>query len=228
MKKTLIMLSLSSLIPVSSAFAAKDTKCNEIDSCIKLVSKLTGKSYLYTDKVKGQVHMTDELELSRENADSFISKVLNLNGYTRIPLTEDDGYLVVNTRDIRYTPTPMVNATKDQAPELPDNFDYHQMVYEPKEADFIQLHEFTRSIRPFLSRYGRVIAPKSEGPLIVQDTAVNLKRIYRILIQYDRNLTKKEIERREKWSKRDYEIRKLEAKNCTSTKEVIKEYLDKK
>ena len=141
--------------------------------------------------------MTEEFTLNENNADSIMSKILNLNGYTRIPLTEDDGYMVVNARDIRYTPTPLINASKDEVPTLPDNFDYHQMMYQPKEADPIQMLEFTRSIRPFISRYGRVISPKTEGPMIVQDTAINLKRIHKILVQYDRKLSKEERKRRD-------------------------------
>jgi type II secretory pathway component GspD/PulD (secretin) len=224
----MLPLFLFTLLAFNTAYAAKGSSCNDIDSCIKIVSKLTGKSYVYTEKLKGSVSMTDEFTLNENNADSIMSKILNLNGYTRIPLTEDDGYMVVNARDIRYTPTPLIHSSKDGAPALPDNFDYHQMMYQPKEADPVQMLEFTRSIRPFLSRYGRVISPKTEGPMIIQDTAINLKRIHKILVQYDRKLSKEERKRREEWRKRDYEIKKLEAKNCASKKEVIKEYLNKK
>lgn len=228
MKKSLFLfiVTVATVGTFSSAQAAKKS-CKDLESCIRVAGNLTGKSYLYTMKLKGTVKMTNNFKLTKENADGFISKVLNLNGYTRIPMKEDDGFLVVSTRDIRYTPTPLVPASRDNGPDLPDNYDYFQMVYKPKEADTIQLHEFTRSIRPFLSRYGRIIAPKSEGPLIVQDTAANLKRIYKILVQYDRKLSKEEKERRENWRNRDYEIKKLEAKNCASKKEVIKEYVKK-
>lgn len=227
MIRTTLLLSFL-VFSAQTVSAAPKQVCQSLDSCIKVVGKLTDKSYLYTAKLKGKVSMTSGFKLTKENADSFLSKVLNLNGYTRIPLTESEGYLIVNARDIRYTPTPLISANKEAAPDLPDSYDYYQMVYTAKDADPVQLHEFTRSIRPFLSRYGRVIAPKSEGPLIIQDTAANLKRVYKILVQYDRKLSKDEREKREQWRNRDYEIKKLQAQNCASQKEVIKEYLKKK
>ena len=226
MKKSLLLslFTLSIFLTFSSAFAAK-APCKELESCVRIVGELTGKSYLYTMELKGKVKMAGNFKLTKGSADGFISRVLNLNGYTRIPTAKDDGYLIISARDVRYTPTTVISASKDVKPELPDNYDYYQMFYRPKEADEIQLREFTRSIRPFLSRYGRVIAPKNENFLLLQDTAANLKRIYKLLVQYDRELSKEEKKRRKKWRDRDYEINKIRAKNCTSTKEIIKKYV---
>ncbi|MCO4792742.1 MAG: hypothetical protein KC493_03460 [Bacteriovoracaceae bacterium] len=223
-KKTMTLLLILAAGGSSLGFSAeKKERCADLKKCIEKVSKLTGKVYLHGSKLKGRIKTSKNLVLTKENADRHLSRILYLNGYTRIPMSHEDGFMIISARDVRYSPTPQVIARKNQAPDLPDNFDYFQMVYYPKDADAILMKDFTRSVRPFLSRYGRVISMKYSGPMIVQDTAENLKRLYKMLKVYDRKLTKQEMDKRVVWQDRDFEIKKLEAENCASKKEVIRE-----
>lgn len=217
-KVIIILVALTSV----GAFGASKN-CKNLHSCIELVSELTEKSYLLDSGIKETAISTKNLELTRENADRILSKILFMNGYTRIPMHEDNGYMVINARDVRYSPIPQVEASKDKKPDLPETFDYYQLVYHPLEGGPELMKDFTRSARPFMSRYGRIISMKYAAPVIIQDTASNLKRLYKMVVRMDRKLTKEEKKRRAEWRKQDYEIKKLEAKNCTSKKEVIKE-----
>ena len=72
-------------------------------------------------------------------------------------------------------PTKEFSASKEQAPEVPKYDDYFMMKYKGIHPELTT--NITRSIRPFMSRYGRIIDMKSTGMVIVQDTGSNLHRI---------------------------------------------------
>ena len=69
-----------------------------------------------------------------------------------------------------------------------------------------------------MSRYGRIIDNKLNGTLLVQDTALNLKRMYGLIKKMDNEPSR---ELRIKWKQdkqRYHEIELEKAKNCTDKK----------
>lgn len=192
------------------------TKCNNLEKCAETVSQLTNRQYIFPGKLKGKVSGTEGVDFTAENADSLYSQILNENGYTRILLEDKKTYRIINSRDVRYNPVPQVDSTYDSEPVLPNNSDYHMMAYQLRNPVISSV--VTRSLRPFMSRYGRIIDNKLNGTLLVQDTALNLKRMYGLIKKMDNEPSR---ELRIKWKQdkqRYHEIELEKAKNCTDKK----------
>ena len=96
---------------------------------------------------------------------------LNSNGYTLVK--SGKFYKIVQARDIRYTPTKIYTGAY-----TPDTENYVMRIIPLKN---INSTEVTRSFRPFMSRYGRIIDIKQTNTIIVQDTGTNIQRLLRLI-----------------------------------------------
>lgn len=185
--------------------------CKDLESCVNQIGKITGKKYIYSEKLKGDIKTTSDIEFTKKNGGKFLSWILYRNGYSRIPLDEVT-YSLIKSRDIRYNVVPDASANANTPPNLPDTYDYFMMVYTTKSPHFTT--SITRALRPFMSRYGRVIDAKGTSKLVVQDTGINLKRIYRLIKDMDVKPSKKMIKVQMKIEKERKELRRIEAKSC--------------
>ena len=86
--KLIIALYLSTLLLTNFAFASLSDSCKDLNECVKKVSEITSKKYLYTIKLKGSLEGTKNITLNKDNADELLSYALNQNGYTRIVINE--------------------------------------------------------------------------------------------------------------------------------------------
>ena len=118
---------------------------------------------------------------------------------------------IINSRDVRYTPVPQFNSSKTNLSQIPNNHDYYQLTYTAKNPQLMT--EFSRSVRPFLSRYGRIINSKFTDLIIIQDTGVNLKRLYRLAQKFDNPLDDNLKDKFEKYEDQKFELKKLQSSN---------------
>ena len=188
MNKFFVVIFLISLFCVDIVHAKEERICSDLNQCVEIVSKLTGKKYIYTEKLKGKAHLSENITLTKKNAGNYLSHILNQNGYTRL-FFDKNTYSIISARDVRYNATNMVRASYKKAPNLPNNDDYHMMIYSFRLP--LISEEITKNFRPFMSRYGRITNLKIINKIIVQDTAKNLKRFYEIIKEVDRKPTKK-------------------------------------
>ena len=216
MKKIGLSILLFSLL-AQAAFAKKKASSVNLIKYVEKVSKLTGQKYVYGKSLKGSITLTSNYKLTKDNADSTLSLILNENGYTRVPLQEDNSYRIINARDVRYTPTKIYIAGKDT---LPNNDDYLMLIIDLKEVNST---EITRSFRPFMSRYGRIIDIKQKNRIIIQDTAKNARRMLTLTKSIDIPLTSKEREKNKERMKHKQELAKLNAKNCGNVHQELKD-----
>lgn len=199
MKKLILCLLLSS----TSIFA-----CDKIVDCINQASKLTGTQYIYdAGDVKGEIKSTSGLSWTKENADALLSEALGIAGYTRVPVVQANTYKIINQRDIRYNSSfRSLRADKKSGDEIPMLSDYMELHYKSENGnDRAQI--ISRNLRPFCSRYGRVI-DSPRGNLIVMDTGHNLKRMLEIIRLSDHPVTKDELAEMKKREERRDEDRK--------------------
>jgi general secretion pathway protein D len=80
---------------------------------------------------------------------------------------------VIQSRDARYTTLPVYDDLK----ALPNNDNFVQFNYRLKYADPADV---ARNMRPFMSRYGRVIDVKHSKSIHILDSADNVKRLIAI------------------------------------------------
>lgn len=200
-------------------------ECSTLDLCINAISKLTGDMYFHGGKIKGKITATDNLEITKENAVNFLTNILNVNGYTRIPSSGKNTYKIIITRDVRYSSIPQITAGYNKVPKLPNTHDYYMMTYKLKYANTTEL---TRSFRPFMSRYGRLIDMKEQNILIVQDTAINISRLYKLIKEIDIKPSKEDLKKRKEKEAKKFELDKIRAASCPSPHELSPREIAKK
>lgn len=209
LKKILLSVMILSLM-VNTSYAKKDKGNSTLDRIVQKVALLTQTDYLYDKSLKGKYIVTKNFKLTKENADKFLSTILNLNGYTRVRFGKNN-FQIINSRDIRYHEVSSYTKVSD----MPDSDDYVMFRYKLKEKRLAK--DITRSFRPFMSRYGRIIAMNHIGYLIIQDTAPNIKRMMKIIAEVDVKLTDDESKKREDRREFNDDLKKLKAKHCPQT-----------
>lgn len=188
-------------------------ECIELGKCVEYVSKLTGKKYLYDSKnVKGGLQATSNITIIAENADTLLTYILDLNGYARVPTPVKDTYTIVEARDIRYQAVPTLEVDSQTAPELPQNNDYYMVTFKFKNFKHGQIRAAANSLRPFMSRYARTIELNVPGTLALQETAIKITKMSKLIKDFDRELSKEEIKNYLDGKKHDLEEEKEERK----------------
>ncbi|MBC7714666.1 MAG: hypothetical protein H7177_15075 [Rhizobacter sp.] len=211
------------------SFNVYANNCSDLNKCIEQVSKLTTKKYIYDPKeIKGGVKDTSNNQLNAENADTLFTYILSLNGYARVPTAEKDTFLIISARDIRYHMFPTLNVDSETPPSIIPNYDYYMMSFKFKHFNNGQLREAANSLRPFMSRYARVIELKGAGSITIQENAANLVRAYGLIKSFDRELSKEEIEAAKVREVEFREDKKSECKENGRKKEAQKDDEKKK
>lgn len=141
----------------------------------KHMQKLTGINLILDKDLKGKVTIMAPSPITVGDAWKAYLTALNLNGYTMVKSGEF--YKIVNARDIRYTPTKIYTGSY-----APPTENYVMSILPLKN---INSTEVTRSFRPFMSRYGRIIDIKQTNTIIVQDTGSNINRLKRLITFID-------------------------------------------
>tara|TARA_R110002072_G_scaffold276051_1_gene437440 strand:- start:181618 stop:183984 length:2367 start_codon:yes stop_codon:yes gene_type:complete len=153
---------------VVSSFDFPDTPLKDLT---KHMQKLTGINLILDKDLKGKVSIMAPTPITVGDAWKAYLSALEMNGYTLVK--SGSFYKIVSTRDIRYTPTEIY--TGNYTP----NTDNYSMRIIPLKN--INSTEVTRSFRPFMSRYGRIIDIKQTNTIIVQDTGNNINRLVRLI-----------------------------------------------
>ena len=187
---------------VLMSFALQAEECADLSKCVEYVSKLTGKKYMYDKEFKGGLQTSSNMQINAENADVLFTSILEINGYGRVPTGVKDTYKIVALRDIRYETVPKISVDSQTAPTIVPNSDYFLMSYKFKNYKQNQMRETANSLRPFMSRYGRVIEIKQTGFLILQESSSKINQLYDLIKANDRELSKDEVVMMEKEEKR--------------------------
>ncbi len=137
----------------------------------KQMQKLTGLNLIMDKDLKGKVSIMAPSPITVGDAWRAYLTALEMNGYTLVK--SGAFYKIVSTRDIRYTPTRIYTGS------FTPNTDNYVMRILPLKN--INSTEVTRSFRPFMSRYGRIIEIKQTNTIIIQDTGSNINRLTRLI-----------------------------------------------
>jgi general secretion pathway protein D len=153
---------------VVTNFEFNKTSLTEIT---KHMQKLVGINLILDKELKGKITILAPTPITVGDAWKAYLTALNLNGYTLVK--SGSFYKIVKSRDIRYTPTKIYTGTY-----TPNTENYVMRILPLKN---INSSEISRSFRPFLSRYGRIIDIKQTNTVIVQDTGSNINRLVRLI-----------------------------------------------
>lgn len=153
---------------IVESFDFPDTDIMEIT---RHMQKLTGINLILDKDVKGKVSIIAPTPITVGDAWKAYLAALNMAGYSLIKTGAF--YKVINSRDIRYTPTKIYTGNY-----TPDTENYVMRVISLKH---VQAAEIARNFRPFMSRYGRIIDIKQTNTIIIADTGSNINRLAKMV-----------------------------------------------
>lgn len=137
----------------------------------KHMQKLTGLNLIIDKDLKGKISISAPTAITVGDAWKAFLAALNMNGLTMVK--SGAFYKIVQARDIRYIPTKIYTGNY-----VPETENYLMKIIALKN---INSTEVSRSFRPFMSRYGRIIEIKQTNTIIIQDTGSNINRLMRLI-----------------------------------------------
>lgn len=149
----------------------KDYVDKDIMEITREIQELTGINLILDKDVKGKVSISFSTPITVGDFWKAYLTSLDMAGFTLVK--SGAFYKVINTRDVRYSPTKIY--TGSFTPET----DAHVMkVMALKHVDAA---EISRNFRPFMSRYGRIIDLKQTNTIIISDTGTNINRLEKLI-----------------------------------------------
>jgi general secretion pathway protein D len=148
----------------------------EIPTVIKFISEITGKNFLFDERIKGKITIIAPTKLSINEAFNLFTSVLSLKGYTIIP---------AGPKTYKIIPSSLAKQSGKITPEeaAPVNEGYITKLI---PVDYIQATEALQFLRPVISRDGHISAFGPHNMLLVVDSAINIEKIISILKRIDK------------------------------------------
>lgn len=137
----------------------------------KHMQKLTGINLILDKDIKGKVSISAPTAITVGDAWKAYLAALNMAGYALVK--SGAFYKIIRSSDLRYTPTSIY--TGDY---IPDTENYMMKIIALKNVD---ASEIERNFRPFMTRFGRIIAIKQTNTIIITDTGTNINRLLKLV-----------------------------------------------
>lgn len=124
---------------------------------------------------RNKINITINEKINVQDFSKMFYTILESRGYTA--LAEGDFLMIFSSRDIRYSPTKLYDSD-----DFPKTDAYVFVLHQLKNP---LANEITRNLRPFLSRYGRVIDFSDAHSIGIQDRGANIDRLISIINSLD-------------------------------------------
>jgi len=157
--------------------------CPDIVACSEHVAGLLGQHYLMDNDVKGSAKSVGNLTIGKDNAELLFSKMLYLNGFTRVPLGPRDTFEIRRIRDAKDTALPRYTADARSAPALPKTWDLATLVYKATNPD--ALHLIRGLLMNVTSPTVRIFVSPLSGTISISAPAAELAALYETVKEND-------------------------------------------
>lgn len=162
-----------------------DFKDVELTVVVETIARITGKNFIYDDRVRGRVTIVSPSEVTVDQAYAVFESVLKIKGFTAVP--GPGGVLkIVPVRDAKES---SINTVKDGRPSPNrDNF-----VTRLVPLLYIDAEAITNTIKPLVSKDASLVAYPPTNTIIMTDTESNIRRLLSILEAIDIETHKEEL-----------------------------------
>jgi general secretion pathway protein D len=157
--------------PSSSAGVIFNFSDVDITAVAKFVSDITGKNFIYDDRVRGKITIIAPTKISIKDAFSLFTSVLQLKGFTLVP-SGVDAYKIVPIAEARQEGIEIAAAR----PPINDNFIARLIPLEHISSD-----EALKFLQPVISRNGHISSFGPGNILFVVDTGLNIEKVLGIV-----------------------------------------------
>ena len=162
-----------------------DFKDVELTVVIETIARITGRNFIYDDRVRGRVTIVSPSEVSVDQAFAVFESVLKIKGFTAVP--GPGGVLkIVPVRDAKES---SINTIKDDRPSPNRDIFVTRLV----PLLYIDAEAITNTIKPLVSKDASMVAYAPTNTIILTDTEANIRRLLSILDAIDVETHKEEL-----------------------------------
>ena len=148
----------------------------DISSVVKFISEVTGKNFVFDDKVKGSITIIAPSKLSVDDAFSLFTSVLELKGFTVVP--SGKVYKIVPLSQAKQSGTEIIKEGKGPVSDT-----YVTRLIQLKSISSANAMNF---LQPLISKDGHISSFGPGNMLIVIDSETNIGKVLEILEAIDK------------------------------------------
>ena len=175
--RLLAVLITAAWLPMASLAEEGAWKINmkkaDIRTFIEQVSDITGYSFIVDPRVKGEVTVVSNTEMSSQDIYNMFESVLRIHGYASVK----------SGNVVKIVPTQ--GAKQEDLPLASGSFGNEKMVTRVIPVENTNATELVPILRPMVPQYGHLAAVSSANALIISDHASNIARIVEIIHRID-------------------------------------------
>ena len=157
----------------------------ELAVLIDTIARLTGKNFIYDDRVRGRVTIVSPTEVTVDQAYAVFESVLKVKGFTAVP--GPGGIMkVIPVRDAKES---NLETIMDQRESRNRDLFVTRLI----PLAYIDAESITNTVKGLVSKDASMVAYAPTNTIIITDTAANIQRLLKILEAIDIETHKEEL-----------------------------------
>ena len=157
----------------------------ELAVVIETIARITGRNFIYDDRVRGRVTIVSPTEVSVDEAYAVFESVLKVKGFTTV-MGPGGALKVIPIRDAK-------ESNIDTIRERRSTPNSDRFVTRLIPLRYIDAEAITNTIKPLVSKDASMVAYPPTNTVILTDAASNIRRILSILDAIDVETYKEEL-----------------------------------
>ena len=149
----------------------------ELSVVIDTIAKLTGKNFIYDDRVRGRVTVVSPTRITVDEAYAVFESVLQVKGFTTVP-TPGGALKVIPVRDAKETSVPT-----DRSSQAPLDRDLYITRLIPLQ--YIDAESIVNTLKPLVSKDAAMAAYPPTNTIILTESSSNIRRLISIIEAID-------------------------------------------
>ncbi len=154
----------------------------EIPTIIKFISDITGKNFIFDEKVKGKITIIAPTKLTVEESFSLFTSILELKGFTIVQS---------GTKAYKIIPSTLARQSSKTSTGKETYID-ESYITRLMPVKYIKASEALKFLQPVVSRSGHISAFGPGNLLLVVDSALNIRKLLGLLNDIDQPPTYEE------------------------------------
>lgn len=171
-------------VEVEDGLVQLDFNDVELPVVIDTVARLTGKNFIYDDRVRGRVTIVSPTRVTVDQAYSVFESVLQVKGFT-VVAGPGGALKVIPLREAKET---SIETVRESAPPESDRF-----VTRLIPLRFIDAQAIADTLKPLVSKDAAMVAYPPTNTVILSDASSNIRRILDIIESIDVESYKEEL-----------------------------------
>jgi len=157
----------------------------ELTVVIDTIANMTGKNFIYDDRVRGRVTIVSPTPMPVDQAYAVFESVLQVKGFTTVE-TPGGALKVIPLRDAKETSVETIRSTRP-----PPNRDLFVTRLIPLR--YIDAESIVNTLKPLVSKDAAMAAYQPTNTVILTESASNIRRLIAILESIDIEIYKEEL-----------------------------------